>query len=77
MLTLDENDPKRVFEGQALLRRMVRYKLLGEDEKRLDFVLQLSTQKLLERRLQTLVSSVLCVPHASIDASGSRQLLFT
>mmetsp|Transcript_51115 Transcript_51115/g.122961 ORF Transcript_51115/g.122961 Transcript_51115/m.122961 type:complete len:191 (+) Transcript_51115:48-620(+) len=55
LLTLDENDPKRQFEGEALLRRMVRYKLLGEDEKELDFVLQLSTQKLLERRLQTQV----------------------
>jgi len=49
-----------VFEGEALLRRMLRYKLLPEDEKRLDFVLQLTTQKLLERRLQTLVRS-LCV----------------
>lgn len=55
LLTLDEKDPKRVFEGEALLRRMLRYKLLPEDEKRLDFVLQLTTQKLLERRLQTLV----------------------
>lgn len=55
LLTLDEKDPKRVFEGEALLRRMVRYKLLPEDQKRLDFVLQLTTQKLLERRLQTLV----------------------
>ena len=60
LLTLDEKDPKRVFEGEALLRRMLRYKLLPEDEKRLDFVLQLTTQKLLERRLQTLVRS-LCV----------------
>ena len=55
LLTLDAKDPKRVFEGEALLRRMLRYKLLPEDEKRLDFVLQLTTQKLLERRLQTLV----------------------
>eukprot|EP00178_Gracilaria_changii_P022435 TRINITY_DN66607_c0_g1_i1.p1 TRINITY_DN66607_c0_g1~~TRINITY_DN66607_c0_g1_i1.p1 ORF type:complete len:196 (+),score=46.44 TRINITY_DN66607_c0_g1_i1:23-589(+) len=55
LLMLDAKDPKRVFEGEALLRRMVRYKLLGEEEKRLDFVLQLSTQKLLERRLQTQV----------------------
>ena len=55
LLTLDEKDPKRVFEGEALLRRMLRYKLLPEDEKRLDYVLQLTTQKLLERRLQTLV----------------------
>lgn len=54
-MTLDEKDETRLFEGAALLRRMVRYGLLGEDEKRLDFVLQLTTQKLLERRLQTKV----------------------
>merc|ERR1719253_1733858 len=34
---------------------MSRYGLLTEDELELDFVLQLTTQKLLERRLQTLV----------------------
>ncbi len=48
-------DPKRMFGGPALLRRMSRYGLLTDEEKELDFVLQLSTQKLLERRLQTKV----------------------
>ena len=55
LLTLPDKDPKRLFEGQALLRRMGRYGLMGEDEKNLDDVLTLTTQKLLERRLQTLV----------------------
>lgn len=55
LLTLDEKDPKRIFEGDALLNRMVRYGVLGEDEKRLDAVLSLSTQRFLERRLQTKV----------------------
>jgi small subunit ribosomal protein S9e len=55
LLTLDEKDPRRMFEGDALLRRMVRYGLLGEEEKKLDYVLQLTTSKLLERRLQTIV----------------------
>lgn len=55
LLTLDTKDPKRLFEGPALLRRMVRFGLLGEDEKELDFVLQLTTEKMLERRLQTKV----------------------
>uniref|UniRef100_A0A7S2BVT2 30S ribosomal protein S4, chloroplastic n=1 Tax=Florenciella parvula TaxID=236787 RepID=A0A7S2BVT2_9STRA len=55
LLTLDVKDPKRLFEGPALLRKMVRYGLLSEEEKELDFVLQLTTQKLLERRLQTKV----------------------
>lgn len=55
LLTLDTKDPKRLFEGPALLRRMVRFGLLGEDERELDFVLQLTTEKMLERRLQTKV----------------------
>merc|ERR1712125_149958 len=51
----DPEDPKRIFEGAALLRRMSRYGLLADDELELDYVLQLTTQKLLERRLQTKV----------------------
>lgn len=34
---------------------MTRFGLLGEDEKELDLVLQLTTEKMLERRLQTKV----------------------
>lgn len=55
LLTLDTKDPKRVFEGGALLRRLVRYGLLDETELELDTVLQMTVQKLLERRLQTKV----------------------
>ena len=55
LLTLPEKDPRRVFEGKALLNRMTKFGLLGEEEKRLDHVLNLSTQMLLERRLQTKV----------------------
>lgn len=55
LLTLDPKDPKRIFEGAALLRRMSRYGLLDDDELELDAVLQLTTQKLLDRRLQTKV----------------------
>ena len=55
LLTLDPKDEKRLFEGPALLRRMIRYGLLTEEERELDYVLQLTTQKLLERRLQTKV----------------------
>lgn len=61
LLTLDTKDPKRLFEGPALLRRMVRFGLLGEDERELDFVLQLTTEKMLERRLQTKVCCAACV----------------
>lgn len=59
MLTLDPKDPKRLFEGPALLRRMTRFGLLAEDEKELDFVLQLTTEKMLERRLQTKVRCII------------------
>ncbi len=34
LLKLEEKDPKRLFEGAALLRRMVRYGLLSESEKK-------------------------------------------
>ena len=39
LLTLDEKDPRRLFEGAALMRRMARYGLLEENEKKLDYVL--------------------------------------
>ncbi|EPR63525.1 ribosomal protein RPS9 [Toxoplasma gondii TgCatPRC2] len=55
LLTLEEKDPRRVFQGTALLRRMVRLGLLGESEQKLDYVLGLTVAKFLERRLQTKV----------------------
>lgn len=55
LLTLEPDDPRRVFEGAALMRRMSRFGLLADDELELDKILQLTTQKLLERRLQTIV----------------------
>eukprot|EP00386_Alphamonas_edax_P012874 GDKI01039942.1.p1 GENE.GDKI01039942.1~~GDKI01039942.1.p1 ORF type:complete len:195 (+),score=56.40 GDKI01039942.1:1-585(+) len=55
LLTLDEKDPHRIFQGAALLRRMTRLGLLGESENKLDYVLGLSINKIMERRLQTKV----------------------
>ena len=55
ILTLDENDPKRIFEGQSIMRRMQRYGLLDETQSKIDFVLSMSPSDFLERRLQTLV----------------------
>merc|ERR1712036_28966 len=56
LLTKDDKDPSRIFEGQALLRRMIRYGILDEDKQRLDYVLSLQVEQFMERRLQTLVS---------------------
>ena len=55
LLTKPEKDPVRMFEGGALLRRLTRLGLLSESEQRLDFVLGLSIEKFMERRLQTRV----------------------
>merc|ERR1712085_125622 len=52
---MGEKDPRRVFEGTALLRRLNRLGLLAEGEQRLDFVLGLSIEEFLGRRLQTRV----------------------
>merc|ERR1711967_88185 len=46
---------QRIFAGEALLRRMIRLGLLGESERKLDYVLGLTTAKIMERRLQTKV----------------------
>merc|ERR1719453_607606 len=55
LLTLDEKNEQRLFAGDALLRRMIRLGLLLESEKKLDYVLGLTTAKIMERRLQTKV----------------------
>lgn len=69
LLTLEEKDPKRLFEGSltkrqgisrhslrlgnALLRRLVRIGVLDESKMKLDYVLGLKVEDFLERRLQT------------------------
>merc|ERR1711924_258622 len=55
LLSLPEKDPRRIFQGNALLLRMVRYALLDDTKQQLDYVLALTTQDVLERRLQTMV----------------------
>ena len=55
LLTLDDKNEKRLFQGEALLRRMNRMGLLAENERKLDYVLGLTSAKIMERRLQTKV----------------------
>jgi len=55
LLTMDEKDVRRIFEGDAIMRRMFRYGLLDESQDKLDYVLALTASDFLERRLQTLV----------------------
>ncbi|KAG5440493.1 hypothetical protein PCK2_000427 [Pneumocystis canis] len=50
-----DKDPRRLFEGNALIRRLVRIGVLDETKRKLDYVLALRIEDFLERRLQTLV----------------------
>jgi len=53
LLTLDEKDERRIFEGDALLDRLTRLGLLDSQKRSLDYVLNLTTKEFLEARLQT------------------------
>ena len=55
LLTLEANNPKRIFEGDALLKRLFRLGLIKEDEFKLDYVLGLTLSQFMDRRLQTVV----------------------
>ncbi|KIO25495.1 hypothetical protein M407DRAFT_91820 [Tulasnella calospora MUT 4182] len=55
LLKLEPKDPRRLFEGNALIRRLVRIGVLDEKRMRLDYVLALKIEDFLERRLQTQV----------------------
>lgn len=58
LLTLPKKDPRRIFQGNALLDRMLTYGFLHEHKQQLDYVLSLNLRDFLDRRLQTLVHSM-------------------
>ncbi|KAJ1737128.1 ribosomal 40S subunit protein S9B [Coemansia sp. Benny D160-2] len=55
LLKLEPKDPRRLFEGNALIRRLIRIGVLDETKAKLDYVLPLKVEDFLERRLQTQV----------------------
>lgn len=55
LLTLDQNDPKRLFEGEALMRRLHILGILEESKTQLDYVLGLKVEDILKRRLQSVI----------------------
>ncbi len=58
LLLLAPTDPRRLFQGEALLKRMAKMGLLSASEMRLEFVLGLTVNQFMERRLQTLLWKV-------------------
>ena len=69
LLKLDAKDPKRLFEGNALIRHLVRIGVLDKAHMRFDYALALKIEDFLERRLQTQAfksSSAKSIHHACI-----------
>ncbi|KAI6230688.1 30S ribosomal protein S4, protein [Aphelenchoides fujianensis] len=57
LLMLEDKDPKCLFEGNVLLRRLVLSGVLEEEKMKLDYVLALRVDDFLERRLRPKCSS--------------------
>uniref|UniRef100_A0A0A9WTF7 Small ribosomal subunit protein uS4 n=1 Tax=Lygus hesperus TaxID=30085 RepID=A0A0A9WTF7_LYGHE len=55
LLILEENSPKRILEGNALLYRLSRLGVIDNANQKLDSILSLTVEKFLDRRLQTRV----------------------
>uniref|UniRef100_A0A915E4U2 Ribosomal protein S4/S9 N-terminal domain-containing protein n=1 Tax=Ditylenchus dipsaci TaxID=166011 RepID=A0A915E4U2_9BILA len=75
LLTLKDKDPKRLFVGNALLRRLLRIGVIGEDKLKLDYVLGLRVEDFMKRHLQTQVFKLglenLRLPVVVRDVSGA------
>merc|ERR1712173_478464 len=58
LLTMQQDDPRRTFEGGALLRRLTRLGILTPEQQRLEYCLSIKAKDVLKRRLQTLVKEI-------------------
>merc|ERR1712137_819781 len=76
ILTLDQRDPKRIFEGTALMRRMQRYGLLTEDQDKLDYVLALTPTEFLERHLRV-GKQIVNIPSFLVRVESQKHIDFT
>jgi small subunit ribosomal protein S9e len=55
LLTLPENDKRRIEQGLSLVKRLIKIGILNENQATLEHILSLKIQDFLERRLQTLI----------------------
>ena len=55
LLMREESDVKRQLQGASLLRKLHRLGILPSDQDKLEFVLALKEENILDRRLQTIV----------------------
>merc|ERR1712107_731462 len=75
LLTLEEKNPRRLFEGNALLRRLVRTGALSDDRMKLDYVLGLKSRTSwsagCRRRCSSLDLPSLSTMHVSSSSRGT------